>query len=107
MREKEISVYIRKYIYEYCHGTEYYMKQKKNYCLCMNQLKYYTNLYLKSGRLGGGGGNISNIEQLIKFILKQNNSKSPGRILLKRRREAHLHARWRRCFYCGFKHRLN
>ena len=69
MREKEISMYIRKYIYEYCHGTEYYIKHKKIYWLCVNQLNYYTNLYVKPGRLGGGGGDISNIEQLIKFIL--------------------------------------
>ena len=82
MREKEISVYIRKYIYEYCHGTEYYIKQKKNYCLCMNQLKYYTNLYLKPGRLGGGGGNISNIEQLIKFIFSH--ADKTGRISKRR-----------------------
>lgn len=82
MRERDISVYIRKHIYEYNHGTEFYINlenHKKKYWFCINQLTYYKNCYFqrkrKLIRIYDNEIDNNNNLGLMRYILRENNYK--------------------------------
>ena len=82
MREREISIHIRKHIYEYNYGNEYYrdlQNHKKKYWFCMNQLTYYKNCYFQRKRklikLYDNELDKNNYLGLMRYILRENNYK--------------------------------
>ena len=66
MNEKQISIYIRKRIYEFCEGDKDYIWHKSQLWFILNQIKYYSLMYNRNNRF-----NLSKS----KFILEQTNFK--------------------------------
>tara|TARA_Y100000389_G_scaffold205095_2_gene263071 strand:+ start:454 stop:855 length:402 start_codon:yes stop_codon:yes gene_type:complete len=88
MKERQLSVSIRRYVYEFCHGNICFGAHKNKYLGCMIQLNYYRKRYIekeqrkrkfkKEQQKRKGGNEINDNEininciELIHYILKEN-----------------------------------
>ena len=67
VRERSISIHLRKHIYEFVHGSKDYRFHKVNLWYISNQIKYYNRLYHGTYQ----GLDIFDKPGFIQFILKE------------------------------------